>query len=116
MNPIRLQVPKKATKKINSKQKGKTGELELSHFLTEAGFPARRGQQFKGTAESPDVVSEGLSYFHIECKRTERGNLYDWLRQAEGDAGSNIPLVCHRRNNEEWVAILKLEDFLKVIK
>lgn len=101
---------------INSRTKGKNGELELAAYLRERGFDARRGQQFKGTPDSPDIVSEALEGFHIECKRVEKGNLYDWLSQAIGDAGDRIPLVAHRRNRHDWVAVLRLEDLIDLIR
>ena len=47
-------------KKINSRQKGARGERELAAVFTTAGFPARRGQQFSGSPDSPDIVVEGL--------------------------------------------------------
>lgn len=104
-------------KKINSRSKGKRGELELSSFLKDNGFDARRGQQFKGTKDSPDIVSDAITAlgFHIECKRVEAGNLYNWLEQAEADAGDLTPIVMHRRNDKRWVAILDLEDFLLML-
>lgn len=58
---------------MNSRAKGQRGERELADFITAAGFPARRGQQFAGGPDSPDVVCPGLP-FHIEAKRTERLN------------------------------------------
>lgn len=100
---------------INSRSKGKRGELELAAYLREAGYPStKRGQQFKGGVDSPDVVCEGLSEeFHLECKRVEKGSLYDWLLQAKTDAaGGKIPLVVHKRNRKDWVVILTLDDFL----
>lgn len=101
--------------KINSRAKGAAGERELANFLKEHGYDTRRGQQFKGGAESPDVV--GLPGFHIECKRVEAGNLYAWLDQAQADAAvDKIPLVCHRRSRREWVAILTLDDLLRLLK
>jgi hypothetical protein len=100
--------------RINSRAKGKTGELELAAFLRERGYEARRGQQFHGGADSPDVI--GLPGVHVECKRVEAGNLYAWLDQAIGDAGANTPIVCHRRSRREWVAILRLDDFLTLFK
>lgn len=104
----------KPKKKINSRAKGATAELELSHFLTERGYKSRRGQQFSGGGDSPDVVSE--LPWHIECKRVEAGNLYNWLEQAKRDCkGKKPPLVVHRRNGKEWVAILPLEDLLAFI-
>ena len=100
---------------INSRQKGKAGELELAAVLREAGFDSKRGQQFHGGADSPDVT--GIPGVHIEAKRVESGNLYNWLDQACADAGpASLPLVCHRRNRREWVAILRLSDFIKVFK
>jgi Holliday junction resolvase len=99
----------------NSRQKGKRGELELAHYLTERGFPARRGQQFKGSADSPDVICPSLKDWHIECKRVEAGNPYAWVRQAKRDAGKRRPLVMHRKNGQEWVCILSASDFLDLI-
>jgi Holliday junction resolvase len=102
---------------INSKIKGKIGELELAAFLREHGFEeARRGVQYSGGNDSPDIV--GLPGFHIECKRTERGSLYDWLAQAQSDAAGSgrVPFVAHRKNRREWVAILGLEDFLNLVR
>ena len=99
---------------INSRAKGKTGELELAAFLREHGFDSRRGQQFKGGGDSPDVT--GIPGWHIECKRVEKGNLYGWIAQAERDNLDKKPVVMHRRNHEEWVAIVRLEDFLELVK
>ena len=101
---------------MNSRAMGVVGERELAALLREYGFEARRGQQYSGGGDSPDVI--GLPGFHVECKRVEAGSLYTWLAQAKRDsAGTNlVPLVCHRRNHNEWVAILRLEDFLKMIQ
>jgi hypothetical protein len=101
---------------INSRNKGKAAELEVASILKAHGFSARRGQQFKGTPDSPDVVCEDLDQFHVEVKRVEAGNLFNWMKKAIADAGTKIPLVIHRRSREPWVAILDLEDFLNLIK
>lgn len=101
---------------INGRQKGKAGELELAKYLRENGFDeAKRGQQFRGGGDSPDVV--GLPGCHVECKRVEQGNLYTWLDQARRDSAGTgrLPVVVHRRNRREWVAILPLDGFLKLI-
>lgn len=96
--------------------KGKVGERELAKFLRDHGYElARRGQQHAGGKDSPDVVCPGLEEFHLECKRVEQGSLYDWLEQAIKDAGDKkVPVVVHRKNRQEWVAILRLEDFLNL--
>ena len=102
----------------NSCVKGKVGERELAAVLREAGFAgAIRGQQHAGGKDSPDIRCPELEHFHFECKRVEKGNLYDWLEQAINDAGiEKVPVVAHRKNKQEWVAILRLEDFLTIIK
>lgn len=100
----------------NSCVKGKVGERELAEFLRDHGFEARRGQQHAGGNESPDVVSD-LDYIHWEVKRVEAGNLYKWLEQAERDsAGIKIPVVAHRKNRKDWVAILPLDLFLSLLR
>jgi Holliday junction resolvase len=99
---------------MNSKRKGKAGELELASYLRARGVAARRGRQFNGRDGSPDVVS-ALANIHIECKRCEQLNLYAALDQASNDAWGKVPVVMHRRNGREWVAILKLGDLLALL-
>jgi len=96
--------------------KGKAGELELAAYLRDHGVAARRGRQFSGGPDSPDVVTS-LAGVHIECKRCEAGNPYVWLQQAIDDAGATaLPIVAHRRNRRDWIAVLRLSDLLKLIK
>ena len=63
-----------------SRTKGKVGEREFVQVLKAAGIGARRGQQFSGLGDSPDVVTD-LPHVHFECKRVEAGNPYKWLAQ-----------------------------------
>jgi hypothetical protein len=94
----------------NSRAKGCRGERDAARAWAEAtGAEARRGQQFAGGTESPDVVSS-LESIHLEVKRVERGNPYEWMEQAVRDAQSKIPVVLHRRNNKEWLLIARLTD------
>ena len=100
-------------KRKNSRAKGARGELELAKFLEAKGFSARRGQQFAGGSDSPDVICPDLNGYHIECKRVESLNLYKAMAQSIKDAnGKKIPLVIHRKNDQDWVAIIRLEDLL----
>jgi hypothetical protein len=103
---------------MNSRQKGKRGELEAAKFLTAEGFPSRRSQQYCGDTkgDSSDVLCECLPKLHFEVKRTERGNPYDWIAQAKRDAGWKIPVVLHRRNDSEWLAILPADVFCKILR
>lgn len=97
-----------------SKTKGKVGEREVAALLRSYGFEARRGQQFAGGTDSPDVV-HNMPGFHIEVKRTETTALYAWLKQAATDAKpEEIPVVFHRKNNGGWIVIMTAEDFLSI--
>ena len=102
---------------MNSREKGKRGERELANWLKERGHDARRGQQYAGGTDSPDVICETLPGVQIEVKRTEKLNLYAALAQAQFDSlGQGIPTVWHRKNNREWVVILSAEKFLELLK
>lgn len=102
---------------MNSKQKGKRGELEIARILRDNGFEdARRTAQYCGnTGEAADVV--GLDGFHLEVKRCETIKIMDWLHQAENDCkGSDTPLVVFRKNGEDWYVCLRFQAFLDLIK
>lgn len=99
-----------------SRNKGAAGERELARKLELAlKLPKGtlyRSRQFCGAGgDHGDVL--GLPGVHIECKRTERLNLYAALKQAINDAGDNIPVVFHRKNLEPWVAILEIDNLLQ---
>lgn len=100
----------------NSRAKGAAGEREWAQFLRDHGYEARRGQQFKGGADSPDVVCDDLPRIHWEVKRTEALRLWDALAQAgrEGRPFGKTPVVAHRANRREWVVILDATDFLEL--
>lgn len=101
---------------MNSRDKGKRGERLLAQVLTDAGFPARRGQQFAGGSDSPDVVCPDLDGWHIEAKFVESARIRDWLAQAEGDANGKPWFIAWKRNRGPWLAVLKLEDLLDALR
>jgi len=100
---------------INSKKKGATGEREFAAFLRDHGFTARRGQQFSGGADSPDVVSN-VPGVHFEVKRTETLSLWPAVDQARRDAAAGtVPVVVHRPSRRPWIVILDANDFLNMM-
>jgi len=94
-----------------SRVKGANGERELAKKLTEyLGVEASRGCQHAGGVESPDI-KVSIPGVHIECKRVERLNIYDAMEQSTRDSGeTELPTVCFRKNNEEWIVAVKLKD------
>lgn len=103
-------------KKINSRQKGKDGELEIARILREHGFSgARRGQQYCGANGDADVV--GMPGYHLEVKRVEKLNIHQAMEQAVRDAlEDEVPVVLHRKNRTKWLATMPLSDFLEIVK
>ena len=98
----------------NSNAKGKRGEREFAKFLRDKGYNARRGQQYAGGGDSPDVITD-LDPLHFEVKRVEAFQLYKALAQARFDADfMRLPVVAYRRNKENWVAVLDMHDFIKI--
>lgn len=103
---------------INSKRKGKVGELEVVNLLKEKGLTARRTQQFSGKADgTSDVLCEELNNFHIEVKRDEHLNIEKALQQSirDSELENTIPTVFHRKNKEGWKVTMRLEDWLKLV-
>ena len=99
-----------------SRNKGKRGEREAAGAIRRLfGMDARRGCQYHGRDDSPDIIT-GIDGVHFEVKRTEALRLYDAIEQAATDAGQNVPVVLHRRNNRPWVAIVRLEDLPMLAK
>jgi Holliday junction resolvase len=95
---------------LRSRNKGKLGEREAAAEIRRLfGVEARRGRQYCGSDDAPDVVT-GIEGVHFEVKRTEGLRLYPALDQATGDAPDKIPVVLHRANNQPWVAIVRLDD------
>lgn len=100
---------------MNSRDKGKRGELELAHELEKFGYETRRSVQFCGANGDADVV--GVPGLHIECKRVERLNIYDAIKQSVNDAREGeMPVVMHRKNRQKWLVTLSLDDFMKIWK
>jgi len=96
---------------INSRAKGARGEREWAQWLRDnLGIDARRGQQFAGGTDSPDVI--GLNGTHAEVKRVEKLNISNAMTQAERDCGDNLPYVAHRTNGEAWLITIRARDFL----
>lgn len=96
---------------VHSLNKGKNGEREWAHWLNEnLGCQARRGRQFSGSPDSPDVVDAAIPGIQAEVKRVESLNIHQAMAQAVKDSGAKIGYVAHRRNRGEWMITLRASD------
>lgn len=97
---------------MNSRNKGKRGELECARLFREYGYEARRGQQYSGANGDPDVT--GVEYIHIECKRREKLSVYDALLQSRRDSREGeIPVVIWRKNDAPWIVVMEFDEWIK---
>ncbi len=109
---------------MNSREKGKRGERQWRDELRSNGYAARRGQQFSGSPESPDVVCDSLPWIHFEVKAVERLNIEDAMEQARRDCGirsaecgmQKVPVVAHRRNFRPWLVTVEAETFFRLLR
>lgn len=98
-----------------SRDKGKRGERMFASLLREHGFDARRGVQYQGSPDSPDVV--GLPGAHTEVKFVEKLNLHSAMEQSKRDAGEGeMPIVAHKRSREEWLVTMRFDDWIELFK
>ena len=99
-----------------SQRKGADGERELAEKLKEYGYDIQRGGSLSfGTV--PDLT--GLPGVHIKCKRVERLNIPEAMRQAIRDAeafADGIPIPFHRRNRQPWLVTMRLPDFMDLFQ
>ena len=101
---------------MNSRNKGKRGERQWRDELRENGYPARRGQQFAGGADSPDVVCDGLPWAHFEVKLVEHLNLSAAMAQARRDANGKAAFLAHRKNFWPWLVTMEAERFYRLLR
>lgn len=101
---------------MNSRAKGKRGELEFARLCREHGYDVRRTAQYCGnTGEASDVV--GLPGIHAEVKRVERLDIYAAVSQAQRDAKQEEkPVVFHRKNNHGWLVTMPFEVWVELYR
>ncbi|MBD5170041.1 MAG: hypothetical protein HDT20_08005 [Oscillibacter sp.] len=95
-----------------SQRKGRKAELELARILQGYGYPVEAGRA-QSYGEVPDLT--GLPGIHIECKRTERTQIWEWMEQSQRDTQrfkDGVPSVIFRRSRSKWLICMELSNFL----
>jgi Holliday junction resolvase len=102
---------------INSRAKGARAERQWRDELRAQGFNAKRGQQFAGGQDSPDVVCEELKgKLHFEVKHVQNLNLDKACEQAERDAKGIAWAVASKKNNKPWKVTMSSDTFFKLLR
>lgn len=102
---------------MNSKQKGKRGELYVVREFKKAGYECNRTAQFKGNTGRADDI-EGIDYIHAEVKFVEKLNINVAMDQAVRDSQASerdaMPTVFHKKNYGDLLVTMRFEDWLKL--
>ena len=99
-----------------SREKGKRAERQWRDEFRAHGYSARRGQQFSGSPNSPDVVCDDLPLYHFEVKHVENLNLSAAMVQSRRDAGGKAAFVAHRKNYWPWLVTMDAERFYRLLQ
>lgn len=101
----------------NSRDKGKRGEREVAKLFEVNGYTARRGQQFRGGPDSPDVIVEELPWLHLEVKNRERHDFWGAMEQAEQEMSHiQVPAVFSTKNGKPWLVTMRPPDFFSFLR
>lgn len=106
---------------LNSRRKGKIGELEACHALREMfGWQAMRTQQRTGwspTGDSPDIECAQTPDIFWEIKRCQSLNVPRALSLAVRQCGRRVPVVMHRPNRSPngWMLTIRLSDLPRLV-
>lgn len=103
---------------LRSRRKGASFERKIANTLKALWGNARRlghAQSGNGRVEEgcPDV--EGTPFF-VECKHGKKPNIPGAYKQAVEATDGRPPLVITRRDGEDILVTMKLEDWLEWIK
>jgi len=102
---------------VNSKDKGKRGELEACRALARIGVTARRAVQYHGLADGGDLVIPGAPRLHTEVKNLARIAVYAAYDQAVRDAGGRrMPWCLLHADRRPWLALLAVDDLFPILK
>lgn len=103
---------------INSRKKGKAGELEAKDHWNRLVPKAhsRRSQQHSGTESASDLISPGTPHLWIEVKRVQALNLTAVMEKSREQCGELCPVVLHRKNGSEWLVTFPLEQIQRFVQ
>ena len=98
------------------RDKGKRGELGAVHHWQDVFPDAHRYLEFqKGEAERGiDVILNDKMGIQVKVGNQVPKKVYDFLEQIQNKDGELNWVEC-KRDNKKWVAILRWEDFKKLI-
>lgn len=89
---------------INTRSKGKRGELEVVRLLQAAGHQARRNLD-QTRDGGVDVISD-IGTFEVKVGKQVPDRLYKWANQNEAD------YLVVRGDRQRWLVVMDIERLL----
>lgn len=104
---------------MNAKQKGNRFERECASILRAELWPECYTSRFMGCAwdDYNGIDLTGTGDFQIQCKHVEKlsPGYHEILKKKMPQNGlTNV--ILHKRNNKGVVAVMRFEDFMKILK
>ena len=101
---------------MNSRMKGKRGELALCRELRKLGFVANRTVQHQGFGSAGDVSIAGTT-LHTEGKLRAKITAVRWLDQAIRDCRRGwTPWVVMKENRGPFIVMCRLDDMPALVE
>jgi hypothetical protein len=99
LDPMAGTMPSLAARGRSSRAKGQKFERTVANMLTESTGVSWRRRVRQHACDS-DVVADDPAFQHIaiECKHAHTLCLPKWWRQAQKQAGANIPVLIYRKD------------------
>lgn len=101
-----------------SRNKGKRGERMAADIFRKRGFKAKRGVQYRGGLNSPDInVEETDAFINHEVKNMVRVDVYKALEQSHVDAGPDrVGVVVYKCSRKPWLVAMSLFDYINILQ
>lgn len=109
-------------KPSSAKNKGRKAQQKIKDAILEA-FPeltsddvSSRSMGAQGTDILLSTAAKKLFPYAVESKHLARIAVYKLFKQAQANAGDEIPLLVIKQNNSPPLAVLDFQEFLKLCK
>lgn len=100
---------------INSRAKGKRGELEFITTHLVPYWPAAKRNLDQFGDDKRDCVE--VAGIHFQVKRVEKLNIWAALDQATAEADAHdLPVVAFRRNRSPWFGALEMSELVALLR
>lgn len=103
--------------RINCKTKGRRGEQEVCRYWKDLYPQVRRHLEFQVEAsiEGVDVILNDKIQCQVKIGKQVPIKIYHFINQIKHEDGK-LRFVQMKRDRQEWLVVLKLDDFRKLLK